>query len=319
VDQAAYSYLPDWSSGRLWRGRRQRCVSGGLSGGAAPETKVGTLVDGPVANVAYKTTSGLEGFTNKKGEFQYKDGDHVIFSVNKVKLGEAEGQEIVTPIELAKGDYQKAQEIAAFLIALDADPSDDVIEVNPEEVNVEKEIDLSKEGISALPKELKKKIEEKKQEAASHFRKHTLKLIYKLLNKELTKFEYDGKRCNAFDAKFDEGSCETHANFDCEGGLTGTMVFYFDSNSTLYGKVIGDPERVVDIDASEICFESGKCLKKAEEQATEEEMSGETSGGTSGDYSGSGSGETESGDYSGSGSGGATSGDHSGSGSGGAS
>ena len=45
------------------------------------------LVDGIVAGIAYETSSGLEGITSEDGQFSYRYGDSVTFSIGGVVLG----------------------------------------------------------------------------------------------------------------------------------------------------------------------------------------------------------------------------------------
>ena len=55
------------------------------SGEVASEPKTGVFVDSPVENLTYKTAS-QSGKTNAQGEFKYKDGETVTFSIGDVKL-----------------------------------------------------------------------------------------------------------------------------------------------------------------------------------------------------------------------------------------
>ena len=51
--------------------------SANLSTTERTETLTGYFIDAAVANVDYKTTSGLAGTTDKFGRFQYREGDRV--------------------------------------------------------------------------------------------------------------------------------------------------------------------------------------------------------------------------------------------------
>ncbi len=50
-------------------------------------TSTGYFIDAAVQNAHYKTSSGIEGDTDSQGQFEYKAGDSVTFSLGKLKLG----------------------------------------------------------------------------------------------------------------------------------------------------------------------------------------------------------------------------------------
>ena len=54
------------------------------------------LIDGAVEGIEYSTTSGLHGFTDKTGGFDFKDGDDVTFTVGGVILGTATAEDVAT-------------------------------------------------------------------------------------------------------------------------------------------------------------------------------------------------------------------------------
>ena len=86
---------------------------------------VGQLVDGPVANVTYETSSGLGGTTSARGDYFYRGGDTVKFSIGKVILGEGRAGSITTPIDLVSGatalDHPDVVKILQVLQTLDDD------------------------------------------------------------------------------------------------------------------------------------------------------------------------------------------------------
>jgi VCBS repeat-containing protein len=61
------------------------------------KTLTGTAVDGIIEGLEYTTTSGINGFTDSKGDFSYNSGDSVTFNVGGVTLG------IATPEDLSTG------------------------------------------------------------------------------------------------------------------------------------------------------------------------------------------------------------------------
>jgi len=54
------------------------------------------LIDGAVEGVEYNTTSGLHGFTDESGGFDFKDGDDVTFTIGGVTLGTATAGDVAT-------------------------------------------------------------------------------------------------------------------------------------------------------------------------------------------------------------------------------
>lgn len=102
----------------------------------------GTLVDGIVEGIAYSTSSGLTGFTDKNGGFNYYQGDQITFSIGNVVLGSfdfdaaADGnvflQEIAgTSLQDVNDEY--VENMAVLLQTLDANGNAyDGISITPE-------------------------------------------------------------------------------------------------------------------------------------------------------------------------------------------
>lgn len=88
----------------------------------------GVFYDDPVQGLEYETQT-ISGVTNKKGEFEYRPGETVTFSVGGLVIGAAPGDNRVTPAHLAievgghakKLRNQKVTNIARFLQSLDSD------------------------------------------------------------------------------------------------------------------------------------------------------------------------------------------------------
>lgn len=94
-------------------------------GPIASPTLTGQLMDSAVANVSYRTSSGLVGTTGADGSFSYKAGDRVSFSIGKLVLGEARAAAVLTPIDLVSGastlDNPEVVKILQVLQTLDDD------------------------------------------------------------------------------------------------------------------------------------------------------------------------------------------------------
>ena len=101
------------------------CGGGGGSPVAAPPPAAlytGVFRDSAVAGVAYLTSSGVAGTTNGAGEFQYKAGDTVRFSLGGVPLGESAAASVLTPAHLAGGtDTASFTNLLILLQSLDTD------------------------------------------------------------------------------------------------------------------------------------------------------------------------------------------------------
>jgi len=68
-------------------------------GGSSNSASVGVFTDSPVEGLQYSGPS-YSGKTNSKGEFNYKPGDKVKFSIGGIELGSADGAPVVTPFSL---------------------------------------------------------------------------------------------------------------------------------------------------------------------------------------------------------------------------
>lgn len=84
----------------------------------------GVFLDSAVAGLAYRTAT-LQGVTDARGLFQYREGEWVAFSVGDLELGQAMGRFVVGPRDLTiHGDHQARPvtvNTCVFLQTLDAD------------------------------------------------------------------------------------------------------------------------------------------------------------------------------------------------------
>ena len=104
------------------------CSGGSSSGDETPQTQdetpqtqaestqTGVFLDSAVEGVKYKTSSGLEGYTNSKGEYEYKSGDKVEFLIGDISLGEVKASELVSVLQLPN-----KEEVSMLLQSLDTD------------------------------------------------------------------------------------------------------------------------------------------------------------------------------------------------------
>lgn len=82
----------------------------------------GILMDaGPVAGIAYTTSSGTTGTTDAQGVYHYNHGDNIKFQLGGLVIGEIKGTGMTTPIELAGENENKLRNLSTLLQSLDSD------------------------------------------------------------------------------------------------------------------------------------------------------------------------------------------------------
>lgn len=100
------------------------CGGGGGGGESNPEgVNTGRFLDSAVANLTY-TTPTMSGKTNSAGEFQYKPGETVVFSIGDTPLPEINAAAVSTPLEMggtASAGDPVVSNIIILLQSLDAD------------------------------------------------------------------------------------------------------------------------------------------------------------------------------------------------------
>ncbi|GAA3928632.1 PKD domain-containing protein [Litoribacillus peritrichatus] len=104
---------------------------GSSDGGDQPAAvQTGQLIDSAIEGVAYQTGS-LSGFTNTEGQFQYRAGERITFSIGGIQLNagvEPVAGGILTPVELTSSDAPgeaKAINLMQLLQSLDDDGNPD--------------------------------------------------------------------------------------------------------------------------------------------------------------------------------------------------
>ena len=107
---------------------------GGTQPVAAPST--GVFIDSPVQGLTYSSSpSGLSGLTGPNGEFLYRAGDLVAFSIGGRQIGAAPGQPQITPFTLLgrtatpSVTHAGPVNVAQLLLALDSVPGTETITV----------------------------------------------------------------------------------------------------------------------------------------------------------------------------------------------
>ena len=94
----------------------------GTDAAAANVVKQGRFIDSPVIGVYYETATH-KGYTGLNGDFLYREGESVTFSIGKVVFPMVPASALVTPLTLAGADLKdpKVANMAYFLQSLDVD------------------------------------------------------------------------------------------------------------------------------------------------------------------------------------------------------
>ena len=100
------------------------CLAGCGGGGGGSGSPSGVFLDSAVSGLT--TTSGaLVDETDAQGRFSYNSGQIVMFSIGDVVLGLAQGQAVMTPVDLISGAVDEMDDgvtnIARFLQTVDWD------------------------------------------------------------------------------------------------------------------------------------------------------------------------------------------------------
>ena len=99
------------------------------------------LIDGIIEGICYETSSGVSGYTNENGSFNFKSGDDVSFSIGGVVLGLATAEDIVNGkiflqdiADVNRSDLndEYLENMAVFLQSIDTATSGDNIVITQE-------------------------------------------------------------------------------------------------------------------------------------------------------------------------------------------
>ncbi|MBE9568779.1 MAG: hypothetical protein IMF14_08785, partial [Proteobacteria bacterium] len=83
-----------------------------------PATKIvqtGILLDSPISNIQFSTSSALEGKTDSSGSYKYIDGDKIVFSIGDLKFPEITAKKTITPLEIFVGTKTTSAEVINFI------------------------------------------------------------------------------------------------------------------------------------------------------------------------------------------------------------
>ena len=92
---------------------------------ATVEQQTGVFTDGVISGAYYKTSSGLEGYTDTDGHYQYNQGDTVTFSIGGIQLGHSvTAKDRISPLDLSENNNVRTN-IMILLQSLDEDGNHD--------------------------------------------------------------------------------------------------------------------------------------------------------------------------------------------------
>jgi hypothetical protein len=92
------------------------------------QSQQGVFIDAPVAGISYETGGEIR-ITDEDGRFNYGPGVEVAFLIGGIQLGTAEGNNVITPIDLVAeandADHPTVINILRFIQTLDDDGNPD--------------------------------------------------------------------------------------------------------------------------------------------------------------------------------------------------
>ena len=66
----------------------------------SPTILIGSIIDSPIQNIQFKTSSSREGSTDANGEFEFEENDTVVFSIGDIEFEAIDAKKGLTPLEL---------------------------------------------------------------------------------------------------------------------------------------------------------------------------------------------------------------------------
>lgn len=66
----------------------------------SPTVLIGSIIDSPIQNFQFETSSNREGSTDNNGEFEFEENDTVVFSIGNIEFEAIDAKKGLTPLEL---------------------------------------------------------------------------------------------------------------------------------------------------------------------------------------------------------------------------
>lgn len=119
---------PVWAASFVALAALSAC--GGKTSDPLPAPLVGQFLDGPVQGLSYRTAT-LSGTTNASGQFNYRAGETVTFSIGGMDLPSVAAASVLTPLDLARSSNLSDPKVVNLLVLLqslddDGDASDGI-------------------------------------------------------------------------------------------------------------------------------------------------------------------------------------------------
>jgi hypothetical protein len=112
-----------------------------------PNISTGKIIDSPIANLSYETSSGQKGKTSITGEYSYEEGDTVSFKLGSIEFLSVQADTIITPFDLFDTKDITHQPLVNFLRLIQSLDDDGDISENitlaQEKIDVLNTINLS--------------------------------------------------------------------------------------------------------------------------------------------------------------------------------
>ncbi|MGI9277822.1 MAG: choice-of-anchor I family protein [Endozoicomonas sp.] len=113
----------------------------------SPETKTGQFIDAAVSGISYRTET-LSGTTGPNGEYDYEEGETVIFSIGGLDFPPVTATGVVTPLDWSETRNVHdpiVTNIARLLQSLDQDKTDEVLTIDDDSITAIGDLDLSQD------------------------------------------------------------------------------------------------------------------------------------------------------------------------------
>ncbi|SFV59986.1 hypothetical protein MNB_SV-6-1603 [hydrothermal vent metagenome] len=205
-----------------------------INGGATITTN-STVIDGTIVGLEYVTSSGLTGFTEADGSFDYVEGDIVTFKLGSMVIGSLDMDDIgdnkvflqdIAGTSRTDMNDEYVENLAVLLQSVDSDSGDNIL-ITEETRDAFGDVDLDLE--SATEDELKATLEDRGVEAIS----------------ESDAMEHVGEMLEKYDG-VEEGTLQEHIDDDSTTNEDESVVDIDDDSTT------NEDESMVNIDDDSI-------------------------------------------------------------------
>lgn len=130
--------------------------SGNFIASDVESNNTGVFIDSEVEGVKYVTSSGVEGYTNSKGEYKYNDGDEVTFYLGNMDLGSTGAGKLTSVFDLPN-----STKVATLLQLLDKDGNpNNGINISDEDYKIFKNVNFELKEVDVQDSSFRKKFKD---------------------------------------------------------------------------------------------------------------------------------------------------------------